>query len=68
MGSKPKRYQIKKFDLTERERRLFDRAATATRSNAREIGELRRLGFEADELQRYRELLRYRPRYVETLL
>ena len=64
----PKKYSIKKFDLTERERALFDQAATSVRSNAREIGEIGRLGFGRNDLARYRELLRFHPRYVETFL
>lgn len=62
------RYRIRKFDLTEKERELFDRASTANRSNAKEINELKRLKFSEGELKSYRELLRYHPRYVETLL
>ena len=61
-------YRIKKFDLTEKERNLFDLAATAKRSNAKEIGELKKLGFGTKELRNYRELLRYHPRYVETFV
>ena len=62
------RYEIGRFDLTEKERVLFDRAATATRSNAKEVREIKQLGFRAEKLRKYRELLRYHPRYVETLL
>ena len=61
-------FRIRKFDLTEKERGLFDLAATARRSNAKEIGKLSQLGFGQDDLLRYRELLRYHPRYVETLI
>ncbi len=64
-----RKYQIKRFNLTERERGLFDRAATAQGgTKAEEIKELRRLGFKNSELNRYRELLRYHPRYMETLI
>ena len=61
-------YRIKKFDITEKERSLFDLATTSDRSNAKEIGELKRLGFKSNDLQRYRQLLRYHPRYVETFV
>ena len=61
------RYRIGKFNLTERERVLFDRAATTMRSNAKEVGEIMRLGFNKADILQYRELLRYHPRYVETL-
>ena len=60
-------YRIERFNLTEKERLLFDRAVTSTRTNAREIGRLYKLGFDEEELDRYRELLRLNPRYVETL-
>ena len=61
-------YRIRRFNMTERERDLFDRAASATRSNAKEINQLYSLGFKCDAFTSYRELLRYHPRYVETLL
>ena len=64
----PSSYRIKKFDLTEKERNLFDLAVTAKRSNAKEIGELKKLGFRTKELRSYSELLRYHPRYVETFV
>ena len=69
LSTKPlTRYCIRRFDLTEKERDLFDRAATAKRLNAKELNELKRLRFRDRELESYRELLRYHPRYVETLL
>ena len=61
-------YRIKKFNLTEKERNLFDLAATAKCSSAEEIGELEKLGFKRKELRSYKELLRYHPRYVETFV
>ena len=61
-------YRIRKFDLTEKERVLFDLAVTSDRSNAKDIGTLKRLGFRDVELRSYGELLRYHPRYVETLI
>ena len=61
-------YQIGRFDYTERERRLLDFAVTARRKNAKELGQLQTLGFDAQDINRYRELLRYHPRYVETFI
>lgn len=61
-------YKIRKFDLTEKERNLFDLAATSKCSDAKEIFELKSLGFSEEELWSYRELLRYHPRYVETFI
>lgn len=65
--SRTGRYKIGKFDLTERERVLFDRASTATTANTEEVREIKYLGFKVEMLHKYRELLRYHPRYVETL-
>ena len=62
------RYRIRRLDLTERERDLFDRAATGPLGISKELEEIRKLGFRDQELQSYRELLRYYPRYVETLV
>lgn len=61
-------YRIGRFDLTDKERRLFDLAVTAQQANVAEFRELRGLGFGREEVDRYRELLRYHPRYVETFL
>ena len=62
------RYVIKKFDLTDKERRLFDLAATSRMNSAKEKQQMRKLGFRASDLKCYKELLRYHPRYVETLM
>ena len=62
------RYRINRVDLTERERNLFDRAVTDRDANSEELQEIKKLGFRDRELQSYRELLRYYPRYVETLV
>ena len=62
------RYRIRKLDLTEKERRLFDRAATSVHSSSDEQQEIERLGFQGHDVQSYREMLRYYPRYVETII
>jgi hypothetical protein len=60
-------YTITSFHLTEQERTLFDRAVTkAGRSPARNT--LTKLGFRDEEITAYRDLLRYVPRYVETIV
>lgn len=61
-------YRIGRFDLTDKERRLFDLAVTGRQVNVAELRELRGLGFGRRQIDRYRELLRYYPRYVETFL
>jgi len=59
-------YQIRSFHLTERERALFDRAATGQKKRSRERNALRRLGFKDVDFDAYNDLIRYLPRYVET--
>jgi len=60
-------YEIASFHLTEQERTLFDRAVTKPgRSPAR--NKLLKLGFRDVEIAAYRDLLRYVPRYVETIV
>ena len=67
-SGEPQRYRIAKFDLTEKERNLFDLAATSDNDDSPEALAIRGLGFGDSVLQSYRELLRYYPRYVETLI
>ena len=67
-GPPKARYRIKKIDLTEKERSLFDLAVTANQPDTTERLQLKSLGFRAAEFRRYGELLRYHPRYVETLV
>lgn len=57
-------YKIRSFNVTERERHLFEFSASA-RSNSAEANTLRRLGFSTADLRGYRELVRFMPRYVE---
>lgn len=64
----PSPYKILPLHLTDQERALFDRAVTAKTKRSRERNLLTKFGFEEDELNTYRELLRYLPRYVETMI
>ncbi len=61
-------YQIVRLDLTEKERSLFDLAVTNPAASSIEVKRLYGLGFRQVQIDRYRELLRYNPRYVETLI
>ena len=65
---KAKMYEISSFNLTERERALFDRAVTASNGRSAERKTLKKLGFKDAELAAYRDLVRYFPRYVETIV
>lgn len=64
-------YDIKSLNLTERERVLFDRATTHSTHGSIEKSQrlkIRKLGFSEEEICAYKELIRYLPRYVETIV
>ncbi len=61
-------YDIRSFNLTERERSLFDRASTAQSKRSPEWNALKKLGFKEADFQAYNQLIRYLPRYVETIV
>jgi hypothetical protein len=61
-------YPIRSLYLTERERSLFDRAVTSTKERSAEMRMLKMLGFKESELTAYKDLVRYLPRYVETIV
>jgi hypothetical protein len=68
LGEAEELYEIRSLHLTERERALFDRAVTARDNRCRERRELKKLGFRDSEITAYRDLVRYLPRYVETIV
>ena len=61
-------YVIRFLHLTERERILFDRATTKPTRRSAERNELKRMGFKETEILSYKELIRYLPRYFETIV
>lgn len=63
-----KLYEIKSLHLTERERVLFDLATTAPDKRSSEHRKLKKLGFKDDEISAYKDLIRFLPRYVETII
>lgn len=70
-----KLYEIKTLHLTERERVLFDRATTQLNTSSSNLDktssehkQIKKLGFKDDEIQTYKDLIRYLPRYVETIV
>jgi hypothetical protein len=63
-----KLYEIKSLYLTERERVLFDRATTWPNKRSSERNHLKKLGFKDQEMAAYKDLIRYLPRYVETIV
>ena len=63
-----KLYEIKSLHLTERERVIFDRATTRPTKRSSERNQLKKLGFKEAEIAAYKDLIRYLPRYVETIV
>lgn len=61
-------YVIEQFNITDAERRLFDRAAIAGKARRSEKMTLRRMGFRESILEQYTELMRFIPRYFESVL
>ena len=61
-------YEIGQFNITDAERRLFDRAAFATDVETDAKNRLATLGFDEIMIDQYRSIMRFIPRYFETLL
>ncbi len=61
-------YNILHLNLTERERVVFDMAVTRRRSNSRQANALLSLGFNKQHLDAYRDLIRFLPRYHESII
>lgn len=61
-------YKIRHLNLTERERVLFDLAVTKKRKNSQQANFLRKLGFRNRDLETYRDLIRFLPRYHESII
>ena len=67
MGEEPP-YKIRNLNLTERERAVFDMAVTKRRSNSRQANSLKSLGFKDQDFDTYRDLIRFLPRYHESIV
>ena len=61
-------YKIDVPNLTEIERRLFELAATDIGNDPALLSSITDLGFEVTEIDAYKPLVRFAPRYVETYL
>jgi hypothetical protein len=61
-------YKIKNLNLTERERSLFDMAVTRKTTRSHQANKLRSLGFKDKDFEAYNELLRFLPRYYESII
>lgn len=60
-------YEINPLNITEKERILFDHAATANDLRCSEYSELKKLGFDKEDIKSYEDLIRYIPKYVERI-
>lgn len=67
-GSDSQMFHLRNLNVTERERHLFDLAATSGDRRRKEWKKLIELGFENNEIDAYGSLLRFTPRYVEAIL
>lgn len=65
LGASP--FTIRNFNLSERERHLFETAATAS-IRTMESDQLLRLGFKTSDITDYKNLIRFEPRYHESVL
>ena len=65
---KPTLYNIEKFNLTERERAVFDLAATKVGAENEQSEILTGLGFKPKEIAAYCDLIRFLPRYHESII
>ena len=61
-------YKIRHLNLTERERVLFDMAVTKSNANYNQSTSLRALGFKKKDFDAYRDLIRFLPRYHESII
>lgn len=65
---KDKPYTIASLNITEAERLLFDMAVTKRRANSRQANLLKSIGFKKHHLDAYQDLLRFLPRYSESII
>ena len=61
-------YEVGQFNITDAERRLFDKAALASDDEIKTKKHLVRLGFDEAMIDQYRSVMRFIPRYFESLL
>lgn len=61
-------FRIRSLNITDRERHLFDIASTSNDRRRKEWKRLIELGFRDADVDAYKSLLRFSPRYVESIL
>lgn len=65
-GGRP--YKMRNLHLTDLERRLFDIAVTSGETEADPTKRIKELGFKVRDLASYRDLMRFLPRYHESII
>lgn len=68
LNKQPYKIDIRKLTLTDSERTLFDVAVTKRRTKSRQATLLLSLGFSAKDLKSYQDLVRFLPRYHESII
>lgn len=61
-------FQVEQFNITDAERRLMDRAAIAPKARRSERIALRKLGIRQSIVDQYEDLMRFVPRYYESII
>jgi hypothetical protein len=61
-------FQVEQFNITDAERRLLDRASIAGKRRRSERALLRKLGLRETIIDQYGDLMRFIPRYFESLI
>jgi hypothetical protein len=61
-------FYVEQFNLTDAERRLLDRATIAPRRNSKERRKARAIGVRESVIEQYADLMRFIPRYFESLI
>jgi hypothetical protein len=61
-------YKIRSLNLTDRERILFDMAVTKNDARCSQAKSLRAMGFKKPDFDAYRDLIRFLPRYHESII
>jgi hypothetical protein len=67
-ASEQELFQLRNFNITERERSLLNVASTAKDRRKKEWRKLLELGFKDPEIIAYGDMLRFNPRYIESIL
>ena len=62
----PRVKEIPQINISESERRLLDQIATQSKQNSKERALAKKLGFSKSYINKYKQIIRYIPRFIET--